>query len=462
MVFSFGNLLRNIAHLAEADPNNVGGNAANMVSPNNHPGTDGQDNYSSDVLARLLTQVTGQRYELQSHGKSSTTQTQAAEVAPLSQVTGHRYELQSHNKSSPLGSTIGHTKITKVAPTKDITAKSHPEEKKLWPIFHPAKPDNTPEAMMQQEGKGEVFDNDDSSFESCTSQPLPDHLFDYPFRKRFPNDNDAYSIDSASFKTSWSMLTYEHKNMGNGIWKLRQSCLGIYRCARKGCRFKRNAVTPRNQHRCHRCPDKAKGRNQTCEIHGVPLVHHACFATISITRSHNDGTTDVQHKGHHSHPYPHEQVSPQAKKWLEGVVVTAPELRPHQIKKGNVTTNRPAARIIHEGFGNPDRIGYYKRQLLNKVGNNFSLADLPKWEEMTGDKFLVEADICDKDSAIISIQFPEMQNITKKNGGTLPLEEGEVSTVLIVTHYRMRFPLIYSPHMQSSGRELICIPNRYN
>ncbi len=62
MGFSFGNLFRNLAHMAETDATDSAAFLARMALPNNNQGTDRQDDSNGDVLARLLSQVTGDSY----------------------------------------------------------------------------------------------------------------------------------------------------------------------------------------------------------------------------------------------------------------------------------------------------------------------------------------------------------------------------------------------------------------
>lgn len=413
MTFSVGNLLRNLAHMTETDPTDFAASLARMALPNNNQGTDRQDDSNGDVLARLLSQVTGDSYVRQSDDRNCNTRAFTTALSPPAYPA----------TAAPLASTGA------AMPKHNAPAKQH---EVFWPIFQRGKPPSTSKIDMPtgttKSTETESALDDDSSFQSCTSEPQADHLYDYPFCYRFPNDSGMFTVPSPSFTTSWSMVTYSRKKCkGTGITHLYQSCLGIFKCPVNGCKFVRNAAVPKKR-RKNQPPDKPVGKQLTCGIHCVNLVHQPCMALVHLTRSLN-GTTTVSHKGHHSHPHPHEKVSQQAKNWLETVVATAPELRPHQIKKGNPVTNRPPAREVHSAFGNLDRLGYLRMQLRSKVGNKFSLNDLPRWETLIGEKFLVAADVRDRDTGIISIQFPEMRNITMMNGGTVPLEDGEVSTL---------------------------------
>jgi hypothetical protein len=347
MVFSFGNLLRNLAHMSETEPSAFVANVARMALPNNNPSTDHQDNSSGDVLARLLSQVTGQRYEVQSDANCNTS-------APTSSAKA--------TEPAPLASTGVASIVTDTAPANS-DATSHLQQKPLWPIFNQVKPNtakaNTPKAMTQPKEK-DVNLSDDSSFKSCASEPQADNLCDYPFCWRFPNDTNSFKVSSPSFTTSWSMLTYSRKKR-HGIAHLYQSCLGIFKCPVNGCHFMRNSATPRKRRVKFRCPDKPVGKLLTCQTHGIPLVHQQCSALVHLSRSPN-GITTVEHSGHHSHPHPHEKVSEQAKDWLEEIVATAPELRPNQIKLGNPETKRAPARDVHSSLGNLDRLAYLRMQ----------------------------------------------------------------------------------------------------
>ena len=422
MVFSFGNLLRNLAHMTETDPTDFAANIARMALPNNNPGTDCEDDSNGDVLARLLSQVMGDRYVRQ----PDDTNFKSVLSPPAKPTT-----------VAPLAST------DTAMPTQKASTK---QRKQFWPLFDQSKSEISESTMQTGTTKPkemEVDLDDDSSFMSCRSQPQADNKFDYPLPYRFPNDTCSFTVNSPSFKTSWSMLTYGSTKR-HGIDHLYQSCLGIFSCPIKGCNFSCNSAIPRKNRRKFQPPLKPVGTELTCRIHGLKLVHQECNAIVHLTRS-PDGTTTVTHSGHHSHPRPHENASPQAREWLQTIVAAAPELQPHQIKKGNPSTNRPPARDVHSAFGNLDRLAYLRMQLLCKVGSKFSLHDLPKWEEITGDKFLVAADLRHRDTAIISIQFPEMRKITKMNGGTEPLEDGEVSTLYIVLLYDICYDFLHSP-----------------
>lgn len=450
MVFSFGNLLRNLAHMTETDPTDFAASLARMALPNDNQGTDHrQDDSNGDVLARLLSQLTGDNYVRQPDDTNCNTKAFTTALSPPAYPT----------PAAPLASTGA-----AMMPKHNSPSKKH--EVRTWPIFQQRKPPSTskidmPTVTTNSAEKESALD-DDSSFQSCTSEPQADHLYDHPFCYRFPNDSGMFTVPSPSFTTSWSMLTYSRKkSKGIGIKHLYQSCLGIFKCPVKGCKFVRNAAIPRKKRRKNQPPDKPVGKQLTCGIHGLTLVHHPCMALVHLTRSPN-GTTTVKHEGHHAHPQPHEKVSQQAKNWLQTVVATAPELRPHQIKKGNPVTHRPPAREVHSAFGNLDRLGYLRMQLLSKVGNKLSLNDLPRWETLTGDKFLVAADVRHRDTGIISIQFPEMLNITRMNGGTVPQDDSKVRTLYLELYSIILLRNISLNNAQPSGHKLICISNRYN
>eukprot|EP00985_Skeletonema_marinoi_P013712 scaffold6848_cov195-Skeletonema_marinoi.AAC.3 len=80
---------------------------------------------------------------------------------------------------------------------------------------------------------------------------------------------------------------------------------------------------------------------------------------------------------------------------------------------------------VHPSLQNQCRLRYEMKKLGNKV-IKFTLEDLPKFEEMTGEehKFIKRASL-DEKNGTISIQFPAMLEVTQKNGGTVELEEGE-------------------------------------
>ena len=57
-------------------------------------------------------------------------------------------------------------------------------------------------------------------------------------------------------------------------------------------------------------------------------------------------------------------------------------------------------------------------------------------------EFLKRASLDAKDGTI-SIQFPAMLEVTKKNGGTIDPEEGEVSTRSLFTLPQTYFPMLH-------------------
>ena len=82
MTFSIGNFLRNLAHMAETDPTDFAASLARMALPNNNQGIDRQDDSNGDVLARVLSQVTGDSYIRQPGGTNCNTRAFTAALSP--------------------------------------------------------------------------------------------------------------------------------------------------------------------------------------------------------------------------------------------------------------------------------------------------------------------------------------------------------------------------------------------
>ena len=279
-------------------------------------------------------------------------------------------------------------------------------------------------------------DDNDTVFKSCcaSDDANSNHLHDHADIHRFPNGQLCYEVNDPNFEfsTSWSMLMFSAKNgkgKNNDQRFYYHSCLGIYECPVKDCKVVSNPVHPKKKRR-GALPTKATGSG-VCRIHQKDLVHVACDARMTIRRSklkssNNSNTTVVEHHGYHNHQRPHEKPSIASKEWLREVVTVNKEALPNQIGSG--TETRPPAGDIHPSFQNQDRLSYHMKKIENTVPK-FELEDLPKFEQMMGGsyEFLKRASLDAKDGTI-SIQFPAMLEVTKKNGGTIDPEEGEVST----------------------------------
>jgi len=333
-------------------------------------------------------------------------------------------------------------------------ASSNPEPSRLLPSSpapapHPATGTNlaeiatgtatttttAPEIEQQQEQHyGNDDEEDDSDFLSCCNSSFEeDGLFDHSDLERFPQGTLCYTVNNGKFSPSWCMLQYSWKS-GKGKNKeqryFHHSCLGIYKCPHAGCNFVSNPVHPTNRKKKYALPDKAKG-SQLCTKHNCNLVHVACNATMILRRT--PDTTTVEHVGVHDHPRPHEtKPSAKSQQWLEEVVNANTKAVANEIGAG--TPTRKPAGDIHPSYQNQDRLGYEMKKFKNKM-NSFKLSDLPKMEEIMGSKykFLKRADL--SENGIISIQYPAMEDIAKKNGGTAQRQEGEVSYDLVTTSF---------------------------
>jgi hypothetical protein len=271
--------------------------------------------------------------------------------------------------------------------------------------------------------------DDDTIYKSCASATNnSDYLHDHPDNYRFPQGLLCYEVNDPDhkFTTSWIMLLASAKN-GKGVKSDQRffyySCLGVYECPVEGCKLVKNPVHPITK-RLGALPAKANGSG-VCKVHQKKLEHVACNARMTIRRSTN--TTLIEHSGHHSHPRPHEKPSEAAKEWLTNIVTRNKEALPNQIECG--TETRLPAGDIHPGLQNQDRLSYMMKKITKRVPK-FSLEDIPNYEVMLGGKYKFFQRAClDKKDGTISIKFPAMLEVTRKNGGTVNLEEGEVSMV---------------------------------
>lgn len=76
------------------------------------------------------------------------------------------------------------------------------------------------------------------------------------------------------------------------------------------------------------------------------------------------------------------------------------------------------------------------RKQKQKGVNKLTLDKLPMWETLVGGKykFLRRADFS-SENGTITIQFPAMLEISKTIGGTVGLEDGEVSSAIAHHEY---------------------------
>ena len=276
------------------------------------------------------------------------------------------------------------------------------------------------------------INSDQQSFQSCTHDEVNDGLHDFQDAIRFPDGVCCYSVNDPTFVTSWSTVTYSHKTTKEGK-KQGQTCLGIYKCPNKDCKFTSNPVVPRGADRKkNAAPQKCHGDGM-CKVCCVKLVHFPCKAEITLVRS--EGVTSVEHKGHHNHARPHEKLSKASKDWLSDITAKNSEARPSDIVRG--TDTRLPAREVHEGFNNMGRVEYEMTKLKTKFKRSMELKDVPRWEEKVGIQFLKRATL-ESDKACVIMQFDEMKEITKRNGGTSSEKNSEAMVSLSSIAFAIR------------------------
>jgi len=394
--------------------------------------------FDPEALPDLLEQVTGHRWE---RSASTSTSAASASASVPSASTPHLAAAAVVAAAAAAAAAGGGDARQEEYKSKTKTDTTNHEDDSLetTTIADPlttSGPSSSAAAAAINDNDTDVDEDDDfdvdddhTAFKSCTSHDNSGHhLYDQPDPHRFPNGNLCYAVNdpTSTFNTSWVMLLATSKK-GKGQNKDKRyyyhSCLGIYECPVKGCKFVSNPAHPRKKKIGAR-PTKARGSGD-CKIHNKQLVHVPCNAKMNLRKSSNSSVVDVEHKGYHIHQRPHEKPSNASKEWLKEVVTVNKEALPNQISCG--TDTRLPAGDVHPSLQNQDRLRYEMKRLGNKV-IKFTLEDLPKFEEMTGEKhtFIKRASL-DEKNGTISIQFPAMLEVTQKNGGTLELEEGEVS-----------------------------------
>ena len=383
---------------------NVGDLVCNLVELTSQP-----DNVDPEAITQLLQQTTGMTFVRVEGEPSSTSGGASSNPEPTSLLP-----------SSPAPCRATSSNLAEIATgtaTTGISTTTTPEIE-----------------QQQQQHDGNDDEEDCSDFISCCDSSFEeDGLFDHPDIERFPQGTLCYTVNNGKFTPSWCMLQYSWKS-GKGKNKdqryFHHSCLGIYKCPHPGCNFISNPVHPIHRKKKFALPDKAKG-SQLCTKHNCNLVHVACRATMTLRRTID--TTTVEHVGVHQHPRPHEtKPSAKSQQWLEEVVNENTKAVANEIGAG--TPTRKPAGDIHPSYQNQDRLGYEMKK-FKKERNSFKLSDLPKMEEIMGSKykFLKRADL--SENGIISIQFPAMEDVAKKNGGTAQRQEGEVSYDLVTISF---------------------------
>jgi hypothetical protein len=377
--FSAFNLISNIAQLARDAPGNP------------------------DVLAEALTQLTGVHFRRATAQANEQAENAAAPSGSSEVSAAHQQDnADSQAESSHQGE-------------RDSRSMGPGEEKE----------DTTNEetALSNEEnnlGQDNDQDNDESSldsYHSCKSQAKDKHLHDHSSAERLPQGTVSYGVDEKDFRLAWRMVEYgrDPPSRTDGETTIEYcSCLGMYECPVDGCKFRSNPAYPKKNRKKGRAPDKAIGQGFCRQHKGTKLVHVPCEAKVRYSRTAK--STWVDHEGHHKHSLPHEKPSKASKKWVSKLAELNEEALPNQVARG--TNRRPSARDIHPGLANQDRLSYEMKKAKDELDPNFTLKDLPHWEEkLGGTKFLKRAKL-DGDDASIIIQYPEMEALAKLLGGT--------------------------------------------
>jgi hypothetical protein len=194
-----------------------------------------------------------------------------------------------------------------------------------------------------------VNEDNNSSYFSCVSDwHMWRVLFDQDDLDRFPPHTCVYTVHDASFKPSWSWVTYSHKKNTTYL-----CCLGVFICPMDGCKHVSNAVLSNDKRRKDSIP-KPCGSG-LCFTHKCPLTHMSC--DVNCTLIWTLSSIEIKQHGSHRHPRPHAiKASKKAVQRLQDIVNVNSEVTPLQVMLG--TPTREPARSIHPSLGTLSRLSY--------------------------------------------------------------------------------------------------------
>jgi hypothetical protein len=241
-----------------------------------------------------------------------------------------------------------------------------------------------------------------SSFFSCFDDPLTSEgLFDQDDTDRFPQDTCVYTVHDPSFKPSWSWVPYSHRKNTTYL-----RCLGVFICPMDGCKHISNATLPNCDRKKTSIP-KPRGSG-ICFIHKAQLTHVPCDVECTLIRS--SSSTEINQKGSHCHPRPHElKASKKACQRLQDIVNVNSEAKPLQVMMG--TPTRESARSIHPSLGHLGRLSYLMKK-LKYSSRSIDIDGILSMQKEMGMDFIL---VCDLIQGVIVIQFPAMKMIVQNN-----------------------------------------------
>eukprot|EP00985_Skeletonema_marinoi_P002640 scaffold1084_cov166-Skeletonema_marinoi.AAC.1 len=259
--------------------------------------------FDPEALPDLLEQVTGHRWERSASTSTSAASASASASAPSvpSAPSASTPHLAAAAAAAAAGGGGDARQEEYKSKTKTDTTNHEDDSLETTTIADPlttSGPSSSAAAAAINDNDTDVDEDDDfdvdddhTAFKSCTSHDNSGHhLYDQPDPHRFPNGNLCYAVNdpTSTFNTSWVMLLATSKK-GKGQNKDKRyyyhSCLGIYECPVKGCKFVSNPAHPRKKKIGAR-PTKARGSGD-CKIHNKQLVHVPCNAKMNLRKSSN-------------------------------------------------------------------------------------------------------------------------------------------------------------------------------
>jgi hypothetical protein len=173
-----------------------------------------------------------------------------------------------------------------------------------------------------------------------------------------------------------------------------------------GCKHISNATLP-NRDRKKTSVPKPRGSG-ICFIHKSQLTHLPCDVECTLIRS--SSSTEINQKGSHCHPRPHElKTSKKACQRLQDIVNVNSEAKPLQVMMG--TPTRESARSIHPSLGHLGRLSYF----MSKLKSSSRSIDIDGILSMQKEMGMDFTHVCDLIQGVIVIQFPAMKKIVQNN-----------------------------------------------
>ena len=232
---------------------------------------------------------------------------------------------------------------------------------------------------------------------NATQQQRFNDLFNFQKDSKnhlYPDGDVSFSLDKETSNVlengkqkvlppafGWKLASHNSKRLRSGFHKQYKYCLGVYQCPE--CDFKEAPRQPPKKKKFE-SPQPPKMK---CPIHSDRLlVHWSCECTMTVEETSRQWI--VSHHGNHNHERPpwKGRLDPSSQKKLQGLIMTAPELSPFQLKLGSPT--RAATSSINSCLGNLDRLSYERAKILQATGMRSTIADLANFSSNISKDFI--------------------------------------------------------------------------